>query len=255
MRRSLPWSSLLLAFAALSASTGCGYKGAIYSSYQEAGLGIRTTAESDAPVKVHFGYDHSVAALVPRRGGDLTNEEATSLISKEAVGAGVNPVRAGTEPLLCMDSAFISGTAAIVASAPSGATVKVLPATAACPACPGAVAERGSITVTTEGNAGARIAAALTQRPGALTDAQVRLATMRELIDAMPPAKQGAVYKSAAAKMSPTFQSAYQQRLTQGLSTPLAFKLTTQDYLKNEPDDGPRREEVNQALATGLKEN
>lgn len=126
---------------------GC-YRGAIYSSYQEAGLGIRTTAESGAPVKVHFGYDRSVGAFVPRRGGDNANEEATSIISKDDVGANVKP--GSTENLLTVDSALITGTAAIVASAPEQSEVTIAPAAGA----------PRQIFITS-GDAGERIATAL----------------------------------------------------------------------------------------------
>src|SRR5512147_2296059 len=120
------WQAATLAVALQAgALTGCAYKGAIYSSYQEGGLGVRTTAESEAPVKVHFGYDRSVAAFIPRRGGNPASEEVTSIISKDEVRAMVNPTRLGTDELIAVDSAFITGTAAIVASAPSNAVVTI----------------------------------------------------------------------------------------------------------------------------------
>jgi len=140
-----------LALATLAAGTGCKpYRGAIYSSYQETGLGIRTTAQSEAPVKVHVGYNRSVAAFVPRRGSDAQTEEATALIAKDEVRIAANPTTTGTANLLAVDSAFITGTAAIVASAPSGAKVKVES---------GGVAQQ---SFTTTGSAGDRIATALT---------------------------------------------------------------------------------------------
>lgn len=138
-----------LALVALAAGSGCKpYRGAIYSSYQETGLGIRTTAQSEAPVKVHVGYNRSVAAFVPRRGGDAQTEEATALIAKDEVRIAANPTTTGTATLLAVDSAFITGTAAIVASAPSGATVVVND-------------PRARQTFTASGNAGDRIATAL----------------------------------------------------------------------------------------------
>jgi len=146
LRRSL--RNGLCALIGTGLTCGCSYKGAIYSSYQEGGLGIRTTAESDAPVKVHFGYDQSVAAFVPRRGDDPANEEATAIISKDEVGANVNPTTTGTKDLLTVDSALITGTAAIVASAPANAQVTVTsPST--------------QRTYVTNGRAGDRIATAL----------------------------------------------------------------------------------------------
>jgi hypothetical protein len=241
--------------ATLLASPGCTYKGAIYSSYQEAGLGIRTTAESTAPIKVHFGYDHSVGAFVPRRGGDAANEEATSIISKEQVGAGVNPLQTATEDLLMVDSAFITGTAAIVASAPSGATVKVRPAATACPACPGVATEAGSNTFVATGSPGERIATALTQRPGTLTDAQIRLAEVGTLIDGTPPERQDAIYAAAAAKLPTNFQQAYEKRRTeQQLSSRVAFRATMLEYLAGESDDSPKRAEFHGALSAALQE-
>ncbi|MBY0277350.1 hypothetical protein K2Z84_18620 [Candidatus Binatia bacterium] len=100
-------------------------------------------------MKVHVGYNRSVGAFVPRRGGDPQTEEATAMIAKDEVRIAANPTTTGTANLLAVDSAFITGTAAIVASAPSGATVKVED-------------PRAPQSFTASGNAGARIATALT---------------------------------------------------------------------------------------------
>jgi hypothetical protein len=145
-------SSVLLASLAFAAlCSGC-YHGAIYSSYQEGGLGIRTTAESDAPIKVHFGYDRSVVAFVPRRGDDAKSEEATALISRDDVSTNLNPMNTGTTNLIAVNSAFITGTAAIVASAPDHAVVNVHD-----PNSPATVKQ----TYAPSGDAAVRVAAAV----------------------------------------------------------------------------------------------
>lgn len=158
MRR--PFIACSLLFPLALAGGGCAYRGAIYASYQEAGLAVRTTADGNAPVKVNVGYDRAVAAFVPRRGGDAAVEEATALISKDEVRIIADPTGVGTDTLLAVDSAFITGTAAIVASAPAGALVRVHDA--GTPAAIAAAASASAADWRPSGSAGERIATALT---------------------------------------------------------------------------------------------
>jgi hypothetical protein len=263
----------LVVMAALECG-GCGFKGAIYSSYQEGGLGVRTTAEGDAPIKVHFGYDRSVAAFVPRRGGNADTEEATALISKDQVGANLNPLRMGTDNVLTVDSAFITGTTAIVASAPhdSIVIVKAPPtvgtnagggSTAAAETggalgeTPGTGAEKaggreraapGSLEFRTRGSAGERIGLAFTQQPGRLSTCAVSILALQKKIGTGSKADE--IYDKAAGKLPDDFKKLYQARSKKGRT---AFLLTKQDYLEGQPEDGARCQAINQALNAVLE--
>jgi hypothetical protein len=197
---------------------GCTYRGAIYASYQEAGLGIKATAESTAPIKVHFGYDRGVGAWVPRRGG--SDEEATSLISRDDVRAGVNPTNT-SQALLETDGVVISGTAAIVASAPAGAVVRVTEADAVAGEAAGDV-----LRVKTEGTAGNRLAAALSQAE--LSDEQ---ADLRELILQVEDMAHGdRIFRDAAARLPPAFRKRFRTILDEDEEVSVAFKRATDHY-------------------------
>ena len=234
----------LLVAAALGCG-GCAYRGAIYSSYQEGGIGIRTTAESSAPIKVHFGYDRSVAAFVPRRGGDAQSEEATSLISKDQVGANLNPTKITTADALMIDSAFITGTAAIVASAPDDATVTVN----AAPGVPGA-------SYVAIGSAGDRIGMALTQQPGRLTANQTTILRLNKQIAARTShVVQNKIYTTAGLLMPPDFQGPYNARIASPEEPRTAFPVVQQDYLEDQPDDSVRYQQVQRALSAALEGN
>ncbi len=256
---------LLIAFPLVS---GCAYDGVIYSSYQEGGLGIRTTADSTAPIKVHFGYDHAVAAFVPRRGGDSASEEATSIISKDEVTATfalpvtIDPNVAttaaakeeaeGPKTMIAVDSAFITGTAAIVASAPAGAEVKILPA-----AAPRGEAGKGAaptLTVVTDGTAGDRIGMALTLQ-GQLSTVQVALANVSAEIRAKAPAVQDKIYDRAAGHLPQEFQQSYQGLVSGHAPKQAAFTNASRKFLKGQPSDSDRHKQLLRALTQALKEN
>lgn len=234
----------------VAALSGCAYKGAIYSSYQEFGLGIRTTAESDAPVKVHVGYDHSVAAFVPRRGGDARSEEATSLISKEAVGSQINPTKSGTGDLLTVDSAFISGTAAIVASAPSNAIVRVLDGGAACPT--DARSASGIKEFKTQGSPGDRVGVALTQ-DGTLSIPQVRLSELMDVLRSKPIAEQATICGTAITGLPPATQAAYAGHPAHQSHPADVFASVTIDYINAAVNRAVAEQQVLDALRRALQ--
>lgn len=71
----LPW----ILMAALS---GCAYRGAYYAEHSQIGLDVRANANSTSgPIKGQVGYDHGIAAFVPRR-------DAAEKAKKEATGQG-----------------------------------------------------------------------------------------------------------------------------------------------------------------------
>ena len=146
MNRSLAYS----ATASLLLACGCAYHGAVYSEYSQFALDIRTTAESSAPVKVDLGYDRGVAAFVPKLKGK--EGEACSIISWQNIGSTIVPSQLGTNKVLTVDAAVISGTAANVAAAPASAKVIIVP---------GPEAAGDKLELTTSGGPGARIAVAL----------------------------------------------------------------------------------------------
>ena len=64
---------------AAAVSTGCAiYDGAIYSSYQQTDISIRSQPETATPVKLNFGHEQSVVSFVPHR-DDRNNGEAVSV--------------------------------------------------------------------------------------------------------------------------------------------------------------------------------
>ena len=132
---------------------GCSsYRGAVYSDYTQAGLDIRSSAASGAPVQVNFGYDQGVFAYVPKQNADTssTQGEAVSLISWNNMAAELNPMGTSSNSLLRVDAGFISGIASDIAAAPAGSTVTI-------------VAPGLSNTVAVTGEPGARIAVATSQ--------------------------------------------------------------------------------------------
>jgi hypothetical protein len=229
--RDVTWRRTLGLLALLWSGSGCAYRGAIYASYQEAGLGIKATAESNAPIKVHFGYNRGVGAWVPRRGGNADTEEATSLISRDDVRASLNPTGMGTDSLLQADGAVITGTAAIVASAPAGATVTI----------------RDGANVQdyrTEGEAGQRILTALAQAPRLSSD---ELALRNLMAEVAKRRDRRSVFEAAARKMPAAFQARY-DALVRDLGSEQAFQATTSAYQREVPDAAPRVSELLQAL-------
>jgi hypothetical protein len=214
---------------------GCAYRGAIYASYQEAGLGIKATAESDAPVKVHFGYNRGVGAWVPRRGGSAAAEEATALISRDDVRAGVNPTKRD-QPLLQVDGAVITGTAAIVAAAPANATVTIRDSA-------------GAATYETHGTAGHRITTALA---GPLTLSSDELALKRLIQRTSERADGDQVFQSAASALSPVIGTRY-RKLAARLAARKAFTAVAIEY-QGEDETGVRIRELVDALRAANEE-
>jgi hypothetical protein len=131
-------------------SSGCAYRGAVYSEYNQVALDIRASQASGAPVQVNFGYDQGVFAYVPKQNGDTnaTQGEAVSLVSWNNLATELNPTQISTNSVLRVDAGFISGIAADVASAPSSSSITI-------------VAPNLTNTVSVTGNSGDRIAAAI----------------------------------------------------------------------------------------------
>jgi hypothetical protein len=225
---------------------GCRYRGAVYASYEEAGLGIKTSAESDSPIKVHFGYDRGVGAWVPRRGGDAQHEEATALISRDDVRAGVNPLHTGTESLLQVDGAIISGTAAIVAAAPADAEVIVKePRRVRTDAGVVTEEQEPTLKLRTTGSAGARIASAVAAVPR-LSSQQL---TLRRLIATVAERSDSAtVFRAAATKVSPSFKQTFDRGVAAALPPDVAFGNATLDYREEVKDETKRLGQLIAAL-------
>lgn len=116
----------LKAFGLLALSlAGCNHVGVVYSEYQEFSLAaIRVTPENSSPVDINMGWNQGTVAIVARRGGGQQPNEAASIIAQTSL-VSVPPVEGAGEDLLRTDSYFISGTAALAASAPEGYAVKV----------------------------------------------------------------------------------------------------------------------------------
>jgi len=131
--------------------TGCAYRGAVYSEYQQFDLDLRatTTSSSSAPVDVNLGYDRGVFAYVPKQNAETnsTQGEAVSLISWNNTASSINPSGTSSNSLLKVDAGFITGVAADVVTAPTNAIVYL-------------VAPGLTNTIQTVGGPGDRITAA-----------------------------------------------------------------------------------------------
>lgn len=204
--------SVGLAGAALLAA-GCTYRGAVYSEYNQTALDIRAQQASSAPIKVNFGYDRSVFAYVPKRNASSNSldGEAVSVIAWNHLQHSVNPYGTGTNTLLQVDAGFISGVAAVVASAPANADVVVVPVHAAvfepmATLAPKADQGLGARKIGTSGKPGNRIAAAVqglatpaeAKRIAIAIDDQTELATrLQEIYKANAPGKRGLMLSEA----------------------------------------------------------
>ena len=184
--------TLCYIFGGILLTIGCQYRGAIYSQYQQVGIGIRSSPETASPVRVNFGYDRGVIAFVPKLEEGSLKGEAGSLISKNSVSANLSPGAASE--LLTVDEAFISGNAAIIAAIPDGQTVKF------------EVGSGESYKVTTKGGSGDRILEALEGKP-ILTDAEKEVRKLILEINARNDHEQ--IYDRAAANMGSDFKTAY----------------------------------------------
>ncbi len=217
-------------------SSGCSYSGAIYGSQQKFGLGIHLTTSDTTPVEMNVGYDQAVIAYVPRRGPEGATDEATAIISKNDLRTISNPTQLKSNPILQVDAALISGTAAIVASTTPGKTVEV------------SVGDR-SQTLPIVGNAGERISTALTGDPAALSEVQQKFAALHHRLAALAPDRSTSVYDHAASSMPEEFRSLYQQRrgAHPAVSASDIFRSVTDDYLGYPPNTS-RRDALERAL-------
>jgi hypothetical protein len=260
---------LVIALAVCMAATGCAYRGAVYSSYQQLALDVRATTDSSTPVRVNFGYDRGVGAWVPKlnsqgegsgaaaKNATATNRgEAVSLISKDDIRSTVTPpVKGTTYKVVVADSAFITGMAANVAAAPDGMEVHVV-----APEASGGVetmdAEQAAtlpaqVKIQVNGDPGERIAAAL-------SSAQVFdvLQALFDRASQLDHAGQDAVFDSAAQNMSTPFKAEYKRMLDKGQSPRRAFDLAKIPYVSGtlEPKTTPeeRRARLIAALSDAL---
>jgi hypothetical protein len=232
--------------------TGCAYRGAVYASYQELGLGIKAaSAEANSPIKVHFGYDRGAGAWVPRRGGGQEGEEAVSLISRDDVRSTVNPTRLGQDSILEVDSALIAGTAAIVASSPPDATVTVMspPPPPTAGAVAGAASGWTSATFRTTGSAGERIAVALSDSPK-LSATELDVSVLLDMLDKRE--NRDAVFDAASARMPADFQQRYASGAGSGSN--VAFRRAAFLYLQDSSDNDAAMRTLQDALQTANDE-
>lgn len=119
---------LIILFIYLAFTSGCAYRGAVYSEYEQTALDIRASAASGSPVQVNFGYDQGVLAYVPKQNGNTNSNqgEAVSLVSWNNIGTELNPTQISSNSVLKVDAGFISGIAAIVVSAPPTNQVQII---------------------------------------------------------------------------------------------------------------------------------
>ena len=179
---------------------GCAYHGAVYSEYAQFALDVRSTAESSAPIKVDLGYDRGVLAYVPKLKGKTG--EACSVISWQDIGSTAAPSQIGTGSVLRVDAGFISGTAAKVASAPSDATIVILP---------GPEAKAARIELKTTGGPGERITTALPFAHETLIEISKPLQQRREALahrlDSLTEPQAEAVLKKAGLSVTPNMSA------------------------------------------------
>lgn len=228
----------------LASAVGCTYHGALYAEYGQVGLGVRAAPEQGSPADVHFGWDRGVFAWVPKR--DPANEagEGGSIISRNLIGAnlgGLVPAAGNRdpEPLLEVDAAFISGTAAVVASVPDNTKVVVRDAD-------------GPFDLVTDGSAGARIAAAFEPT---LRFPTVEISELHALLGRVYERDDHETYAEIIDSLSPDARVKFDQRLADDESPRLAFKRTKDWYLLEEFGEGPRHNRLIAALRGALEED
>jgi hypothetical protein len=240
----------------------------VFSSYQQLALDVRATAESNTPVKVQFGYDRSIAAYVPKRNtnadrsaaamNDSTADrgEAVSIISNDDIASTVTPPLKTdkTYEVLRADSAFVTGVAANVATAPDNATVVIVPgkhAVAVRDAESSLVAKTAAahegFAVKTEGNPGERLSAALV---GFLAPTQLEVANGIDFGVALSGKKRQAYFDAVAARLPIGFQDTYETlKRDSHLPADEAFRAASRSFLAPERKGvGPRHTMMVEAL-------
>lgn len=235
--------SVAVAFVTTLLASCSSYQGAVYTSHQAFGLGVHTAAEGPAPVKLNFGYDHAVGALVPRRGYDTVADEATSLISKDNIQTVINPDKSmlSRDKVLQVDSALITGTAAIIATLPAGSTA--------------AVSEDGvEHSFVVRGTPGQRISTALQLGTARLSTAQLQMLATTQAVTELDPARKDGVYRDAAKNLPEAFQQFFNNDLKKNDNDAVvAFDEATARFVEAGPDDDSRLNEVQQALEQARK--
>jgi hypothetical protein len=177
-------TNLFLSVLGASCLTGCAYRGAVYSEYQQFSLDIRATATSgsSAPIEVNAGYDRAVFAYIPKQNADTnsTQGEAVSLVSWNNISSSLNPSGTSSNSLLKVNAGFITGVAADIATAPTNCVVNL-------------VAPGLTNTIQTYGGPGERLAAASTMFLSAASAADIDLVTkMTDKIGALKDANDQA---------------------------------------------------------------
>lgn len=160
---------LIFGLAGLILTTsGCHYRGAVYSEYNQTALDIRAQQASSSPIQVNFGYDRGVFAYVPKRNASTNSldGEAVSVIAWNNLQHDVNPFTTSSNTLLQVDAGFISGVAAIVATAPQDAKIVIVPVHDAVFETMASITKNTSVStktyqIQTSGNPGKRVSSAM----------------------------------------------------------------------------------------------
>ena len=136
-------------FVAMTATVilnGCSsiYDGAIYSSYEEINIGIRSAPETATPFKLNFGREQAVVSFVPHKDDEKLGDAVSILASNDTRSIRVldfinnlpAPADEGTSPtpavtplppitLVRSQSRLVTGNAAVVLTVPEGSTVVI----------------------------------------------------------------------------------------------------------------------------------
>jgi hypothetical protein len=115
----------------ITSLSGCAvYDGAIYSSYQQYDLSIRSQPATATPMQLNLGYDRAVVSFVPHR-DDQKNGEAvslfglahTELVTPSKVLSAAEAEKTGS--LLKAQGKFATGNAAMVLVIPEDKNVVI----------------------------------------------------------------------------------------------------------------------------------
>ncbi len=229
-------NNTLIIIIAVLCLGGCGYRGAVYSQYTQMGLQVKTSGETASPVDVNFGYDRGAMAIVPKRETGTWEGEAGSIIARNNMDVQLLP-RTGEE-VFKVDEAFISGSAAIVASLPESDRVIVT------------VAPRESIETKIKGSPGSRIGTALADKPKYLTEDQFILNNLLDKIKNMQ--NRDKIVDKAAAMFPAKINDLYEKKKKKG-KTFNAFLSAKNNYLINETTgSGPKFKLLIQELNSAI---
>lgn len=244
---------ILILGLGVSLLAGCAYRGAVYAEYTHYGLGVRSSVEAAAPIDVELGYGRGVFSLVPKRTGTSAPGEAVSMIGLNQIASVADPGAITRVPLLKVNTAFISGSAALAAVTPENTELVIAEPTMRQSAkrVNGTFMPVDGTSMTVKGTPAARLAAAFRPTARFVIPEQQQAQHLIDQIDARPDPQ--AAYRVAGQAVSAEFTQLFQARLQQNISPRTAFIVAKNQYVTALQDSSPRWQQIIAALQLALQ--